>query len=279
MILSLAVSLIIWARKVAPIVSKAEYDYLYLSPHLDDVVLSCGGLIRKQTLAGERVVVITLFAGIPSYERLSPFARFLHLLSGRHPDLVGHRRQEDEAALTILGADPLHLDFLDALYRGAPRFPYRSNKALLGVIDPKDEELHLELASAIEGVTKRQGRPFLYAPLGVGHHVDHRIARWAADSLRLLRYPVTYYEDFPYVEKEEALLRALGDREKWSPAVEGIADTIKEKIEAIALYASQIFMLFRTKETMARRVRAYALSLAPEKGACERYWRPAQAVI
>jgi hypothetical protein len=90
---------------------------------------------------------------------------------------------------------------------------------------------------------------------------------------------VTYYEDFPYVEKEEALLLALGDREKWSPTLEEIVETIEEKIEAIALYASQIFMLFRTEETMERRVRAYALSLAPGSGACERYWRPAQAVI
>ncbi len=259
--------------------SKAEYDHLYLSPHLDDVVLSCGGLIRKQTLAGERVLVVTLFAGIPSYECLSPFARFLHLLWGRHPDPVAHRCREDRAALSRLGADPLHLDFLDALYRESPRFLYRSNRALFGAIDPKDERLHVELASAIEEVAKRQGRPLLYAPLAVGHHVDHQIARRAADSLRRRGYPVTYYEDFPYVEEEEALLLALGDREEWSPTLEGIADTIEEKIEAIALYASQMFILFRRKETMERRVRAYAASLAPERGPCERYWKPAQAMI
>lgn len=295
--------------------SKAEYDHLYLSPHLDDVVLSCGGLMRKQTLAGERVLVVTLFAGTPSYERLSPFARFFHLLWGRHSDPVGHRRQEDRAALSRLGADPFHLDFLEAIYREplrqqsslrlrslachpstlsglgqgapgqagqagqAPRFLYRSNRALFGAIHPQDERLHVKLASAIEKVAKRQGKPLLYAPLAVGHHVDHRIARRAADSLRRRGYPVTYYEDLPYVEGEEALLLALGDREEWSPMLEGIADTIEEKIGAIALYASQIFVLFRTKKTMKRRVRAYAASLAPERGACERYWKPAQAMI
>ncbi len=254
--------------------SKAEYDYLYLSPHLDDVVLSCGGLIRKQALAGERALVVTLFAGIPSYERLSPFARFLHLLWGRHPDPVGHRRQEDRAALSRLGADPLHLDFLEAIYRGPQKFLYRSNRALFGTIHPQDEGLYLELASAIEEVAKRQGKPLLYAPLAVGHHVDHQIARRAADSLRQRGCLVTYYEDFPYVEREEALLLALGAREEWSPTLEGIADTIEEKIEAIALYASQIFHLFRRKEMMERRVRAYAASLASERGACEKYWKP-----
>ncbi len=277
--------------------SKTEYDHLYLSPHLDDAVLSCGGLIRKQTLAGERVLVVTLFAGTPSYEHLSPFARFLRLLEGHHPDLVGHRRQEDRAALSHLGADPLHLDFLDALYRGpfrqepsrqalrekpsgqAPEFLYRSDKALFGAIRPQDEGLHLELASAIEEAAERQEKPLLYAPLAVGHHVDHQIAKRAGDSLRRQGYPVTYYEDFPYAEREEALLLALGDREEWSPTLEGIADTIEEKTEAIALYASQILYLFRRKATMERRVRAYAASLAPERGACERYWKPAQAMI
>ncbi|MFQ5886849.1 MAG: PIG-L deacetylase family protein [Anaerolineae bacterium] len=257
----------------------SSYHYLYLSPHLDDAVLSCGGLIRKQTLAGERVLVVTLFAGAPSYEYLSPFARFLHLLWGRHPDPVGHRRQEDRAALSRLGADPLHLGFLEAIYREPPTFLYRSNRALFGAVHPKDERLHVELASAMEGVAEREGKSLLYAPLAVGHHVDHQIARRAADSLRRRGYPVTYYEDFPYVEEEEALLLALGDREEWSPTLEGIADTIEEKIEAIALYASQMFVLFRRKETMERRVRAYAASLAPERGACERYWRPAQAMI
>jgi len=260
-------------------VSKAEYDHLYLSPHLDDVVLSCGGLIRKQTLAGERVLVVTLFAGIPSYEHLSPFARFLHLTWGNPPDPVGHRRQEDRAAFSRLGADPLHLDFLDAIYRGSPRFLYRSNRALFGTIDSKDEELPVELASAIEEVAKRQRKPLIYAPLAAGHHVDHQIAKRAAGSLRRRGYPVTYYEDFPYVEKEEALLLALGGREEWSSTLEGIADTIEEKIEAIALYGSQIFVQFRTKRRMERRVRAYATSLAPERGPCERYWKRAQAMI
>lgn len=258
--------------------SKAEYDRLYLSPHLDDVVLSCGGLIKKQTLAGERVLVVTLFAGLPSYEHLSPFARFLHFLWGRHPDPVGHRRQEDRAALNHLGADPLHLDFLEAIYRGPQKSPYRSNKALFGAIHLQDEKLHVELASAIEEVVERQGTLLLYAPLAVGHHVDHQIARKAADSLRQQGYPVIYYEDFPYALEEEALFMALG-AEKWSPVLEGIADTMEEKIEAIALYKSQIFMLFRRKAAMGRQVRAYASSLAPERGPCERYWKPVRAMI
>ncbi len=258
--------------------AKAEYDRLYLSPHLDDVVLSCGGLIRKQTLAGERVLVVTLFAGVPSYEHLSPFGRFLHLTVGNHPDLVGLRRLEDQAAVRSLGGDFLHLEFLDAIYRQDAGFLYKSERALFGSLHPKDEPLKRELLPLLERIAERFGTPPIYAPLAAGHHVDHQIARRAADSLRRRGYPVVYYEDFPYVEGEEALLLALG-AEKWSPTLEGIADTIEEKIESIALYASQIFMLFGREEAMGRRVRAYASSLAPERGPCERYWKPAQAMI
>jgi len=257
----------------------SSYHRLYLSPHLDDVVFSCGGLIRKQTLAGERVLVVTLFAGIPSYEHLSPFARFLHLTAGNPPDPVGLRRLEDQAAIRSLGGDFLHLEFLDAIYRQDEGLLYESERALFGPLHPKDEPLKRELLPLLERIAKQFGTPPIYAPLAVGHHVDHQIVRRAADSLRRRGYPVIYYEDFPYVEEEAALLLALGDGEQWSPTLEGIADTIEEKIEAIAFYASQTFHLFRRKEMMERRVRACAASLAPERGPCERYWKPAQAMI
>ena len=36
--------------------------HVYLSPHLDDAVLSCGGAIHRAGAAGEAVLVITVFA-------------------------------------------------------------------------------------------------------------------------------------------------------------------------------------------------------------------------
>ncbi len=252
-----------------------EYDHLYLSPHLDDVALSCGGLIAKQGLGGERVLVLTIFAGRPSYGSLSLFARFLHLTWGNPPDPVGLRWKEDEAALAHLGAEPYHLPLLDALYRGQPRPLYRSNGALFGEIDPQDRGLAEEVAGYVEEVSRRYGQPCLYAPLAVGHHVDHRMVKGAADLLSQRGQEVTYYEDFPYGENPQALAKALAVEEGWSSTLEEIGDALERKIEAIALYSSQIFVLFRSREAMARRVRAYATSLAPERGPAERYWKRA----
>ncbi|MEZ4728018.1 MAG: PIG-L family deacetylase [Caldilineaceae bacterium] len=41
------------------------YDAIYLSPHLDDVALSCGGQIFGATRTGQRVLIVTITAGDP----------------------------------------------------------------------------------------------------------------------------------------------------------------------------------------------------------------------
>ncbi|MCP5190661.1 MAG: PIG-L family deacetylase, partial [Pseudomonadales bacterium] len=57
---------------------KQPYDSIYLSPHLDDVPLSCGGQVYQETSAGRRVLVVTLVAGRPTLDRLSHSAQYLH---------------------------------------------------------------------------------------------------------------------------------------------------------------------------------------------------------
>ena len=39
--------------------------HLFVSPHLDDVALSCGGYVRYLTRAGELVIVLTVFSADP----------------------------------------------------------------------------------------------------------------------------------------------------------------------------------------------------------------------
>ncbi len=56
----------------------ARVDRLYLSPHLDDVALSCGGSIAKDREAGLRVLVVSVFSGQPDLDELGPVARGLH---------------------------------------------------------------------------------------------------------------------------------------------------------------------------------------------------------
>ncbi|MBA4379671.1 MAG: PIG-L family deacetylase, partial [Anaerolinea sp.] len=52
--------------------------WIYISPHLDDAVLSCGGLIWEQSHAGTQVEIWTVCTGDPPEGPLSPFAEVLH---------------------------------------------------------------------------------------------------------------------------------------------------------------------------------------------------------
>src|SRR5437867_4279280 len=118
--------------------SSAAPTHVYLSPHLDDAVLSCGGMIHRQTQAGERVVVVTLCGGGPPAGPLSKFAQSLHERWQTPVEAVAVRRAEDLAALKVLGAEGTHLSVPDCIYRVdgvSGRYLYDSEESLFGELD------------------------------------------------------------------------------------------------------------------------------------------------
>ncbi len=170
-----------------------SYRHVYLSPHLDDVAVSCGGLIAEQGAAGETPLVVTLFTGDGGARprRLGPALRPL-------ADMA-LRRREDDSAMARLGADHLHLGFDDALFR----LPIALGRygLLLGAreIEP---ELSRRIATDILAICRRANARHLYAPLGVGQHVDHQLAFQAARQVGRnpdLATEVVFYEESPYV--------------------------------------------------------------------------------
>jgi len=66
--------------------------WIYLSPHLDDAALSCGGLLWEQSQAGDEVAVWSICAGDPPPGRLSPFARSLQARWGTGSRSAAERR-------------------------------------------------------------------------------------------------------------------------------------------------------------------------------------------
>jgi LmbE family N-acetylglucosaminyl deacetylase len=172
---------------------RKDFDHVYLSPHLDDAAVSCGGRIAQQAAAGESVLVVTLFARDPG-ERGRKLRPELHPLAD-----VQTRRREDGAAMARLGADHLHLDFDDALFRF--RIALRRYGLLLGARDI-DKALFGEISGRVEAICRKAGARHLYAPLGVGQHVDHQLAFQVARRVLLdtdLGTDVIFYEDCPYV--------------------------------------------------------------------------------
>ncbi len=95
----------------------SKYDYIYISPHLDDVTLSCSGAICLQRARGLNVLIVSIFAGEPQ-PPFSPFVQSVHRswrASEESPYQV--RKEEERKAMALLGADYAWLDWLEILYR------------------------------------------------------------------------------------------------------------------------------------------------------------------
>ena len=241
--------------------------HIFLSPHLDDAVLSCGGMIYQLAQAGQRAQVITVFAGDPPPGRLSPFAQSLHARWGADPV---DRRTEDLEALRRLGAQAIHWPYPDAVYRRDPitgAAVYDSEESIFGEVVAADLDAIESIAAGLKAIDPAAR---LMAPLSAGHHVDHQIVRAAAESLG--RAPI-YYEDYPYAERLAALAAALRDR-AWTAEFVRLSDgAIQAKAEAILCYRSQISTFFEAHDEVARRVRAYADYAGGGDGPAERLWR------
>jgi LmbE family N-acetylglucosaminyl deacetylase len=169
---------------------------VYLSAHLDDAVFSCGGLIGRQSAAGDDVEVVTVFTGDPPVGELTPFAYELHRRWGGEGSPMGLRRAEDLVACGRLGAPVIHLGFADAIYRrssgGQPLHP--DAEAIFST--PADEDL-AQIEAVVEALERSVAREAeVYLPLAIGGHVDHVIVRRAGERLERARW---YYRDVPYV--------------------------------------------------------------------------------
>ncbi len=259
----------------------STYSYIYLSPHPDDAVLSCGGRIWQQTQAGERVLVVTIFASAPAPDApLSPFAQELHARWGHLDGADARRRAEDRAALALLGADVIHWPYADCIYRQTPdsHFPYASEEALWGEIHPGEASLVAELAARITALPlKDGGEGVVYAPLAAGHHVDHKIVRRAVSDPPASTdrgYAVVFYEDYPYAEDPRAVRDALGAQAtQWrAESVPLVEEALEIKIAAIAQYRSQLSTFWTSQAQMAAAIRAFVEQVGGGSPA-ERYWR------
>jgi LmbE family N-acetylglucosaminyl deacetylase len=256
-----------------------KHRHIFLSPHFDDVIYSCGGTLGVQVSCGLRPLVITVFGGAPSpHTPLSPYATQVHRGWGfgtlSASEVVAERRKEDAAALDFLQADYFWLDYPDAIYRGNPAYYTREEQLVGGEVNPADLEIDQQLAQDLLTLQERLPDAVWYAPLGIGRHVDHQIVCSAADRLAQRGVKVNFYEDFPYVLREGALQarqQELGTA--LEPGLVEMSEMLPLRIEASSMYASQTATNFGSEEAMQTATKKYAHSIRPvETVHLERYW-------
>jgi LmbE family N-acetylglucosaminyl deacetylase len=251
--------------------------HLFLSPHPDDAVLSCGGLIHRLIQAGETVEVFTVTSGeIPPEVRNSPFAAELLGRWQLGADAIAGRQAEDRAALAVLGSTARFGTIPDAPFRldAQGRQLYPDRNAIFGDLDPRDPALH-RLGEITEGCDPRT---VIYAPLGVGHHVDHLLTQKAL-LVWLESFPevaVFLYEEYPYSAEGDAVIQVA--RKQLGQPTRPVSHTLSEtdldaKIRAIACYQSQISSFWSSTAAMAEAVRQYAAQVG-QGMYTERVWQP-----
>lgn len=247
---------------------------IYLSPHLDDAALSCGGQIARFARNGKRVLVVTVCAGDPPLHAIhSPFVIELHSRWAVR-DAVAARRAEDWRALRVLRADGLYLNLPDCIYRldprtGQPLYPNR--EAIFGNLAEQEAFRIDQLARELERLEPLWGA-VVYVPLGAGHHVDHQLVRLAAERWGAPGGQLVYYEDYPYAETPAELDRALAGSRLIPVVIRLSRQDIERKIRAVACYKSQLSTFFANRAEISHRLMAFARSKTDRPGLAEQVW-------
>jgi LmbE family N-acetylglucosaminyl deacetylase len=250
-----------------------DYEHVYLSPHLDDAVLSCGGTIAAHAESGARTLVVTLCTAVPRAEQFGPLAEeFRGDWNLSQEQAVTARLHEDREAMERVGSDSLWAGLLDSIYR-LPH-GYDTREKLFGTPDPADP-LYAQLREFLPALRERVPGALFYAPLGVGYHVDHQITFQVAREV--FGPALALYEDVYYVlepgQLERRLDALLASGVRLLASTIDITATLRRKIGAIDCYASQVPELFGGSERMAQSMTAYAERVRPEGGRYgERVW-------
>ncbi len=195
-----------------------------VSPHLDDAVLGASDLLGSHPGS----TVVTLFAGRP--ERYPDPPTDWDALGGfvAGDDVLALRRQEDRAALDVLGATPVWLDAVDWQY-----------------LDDAERSSVDELAAMLEPALRAATPTAVFAPLGIANP-DHDRTGDAARSLIAAFPDVSWfaYEDAGYKHLPGLLawrVSSLFRSGLWpTPAVVPVRPDPERKRRAVACYRSQV---------------------------------------
>lgn len=221
---------------------------LFLSPHLDDAVFSCGATMARLRERGEEVTMLTLFCG--NVARPEGFALDCQTSKGIAPetDYMALRRGEDREAAKILGVQALHWSFLEAPHRG-----YNSPPELFAGAREEDA-VWRQLSARFAELSRFD---FVFCPQGLGNHVDHLQTIRAALAVFPLE-TLRFYRDTPYAIREpDAAPSALLPGPLRGEATLFGDDVLFGKVAACCAYESQIGFQFGGALEVARKLTAF----------------------
>jgi LmbE family N-acetylglucosaminyl deacetylase len=223
----------------------APTRHIFLSPHYDDIALSCGGIAALLSREGRQPEVALIFGSPPDPKTpLTSFAEELHAGWGLNSsEVIASRRAEEAVASVILGTTDIFLPFRDAIYRGER---YLSNDGIFGEVAADEVALSDAIIASLRLEEGERTTTRLYVPLAIGNHVDHQITFAAGVTMAKAGWSVWFYEDLPYALRTGARdqhVTAAGV-ELTTAAIVDVGSTWEQKISAIMAYPSQLATVF-----------------------------------
>jgi LmbE family N-acetylglucosaminyl deacetylase len=220
-------------------------DSLYVSPHGDDVPLSCAARLVAEAESGLEVTILTVF---------------------------GEPRPR-QAPLADRGIREVSLGLPEASARDAS---YADFARAAGGRQPEDDGWAETAAAALADARHRAGARQVYVPLGVGEHIDHRLCHEAA--LRAFEAGsggnVYLYEDRPEAFVRGAVRMRLGHLGVRLPA--GAADAADDTSLAAFLLRFHVGPSLRGELGWLDRARGVGTAARHWREA--RSWRPAKGL-
>jgi len=225
---------------------KEKKDCVIISPHFDDAVLSCGGLLEQ--LAGKtNITIANVFTAAHDKPYTLSAKQFLKA-SGNITalDLYKEREKEDKAVLSQFPVKVINLGLQEALFRR------RKQQSFLGKFLPefdhvyptyrwhivkriaKDDYAVSELKKKLK-IFKNKKR-LIFAPYGIGEHVDHAIVRKVCEDLF---DTVLFYSDFPYNRRLDTYGNPINNGKVYR-----LDPDIRKKTKLIKTYKTQFSGLF-----------------------------------
>jgi LmbE family N-acetylglucosaminyl deacetylase len=266
----------------------APSEHLFLSPHYDDIALSAGATVRRLADLGRTPQTLIVFGSEPDPGiDLSPFATAMHKGWGlASSEVIARRRAEEENAARAIGATVRLLPFHDAIYRG---HNYLSDDDLFSTPSPGDGNLPTSIVASLGLPAVPNDAVRIYAPLGIGSHVDHQLVFNSAALLAAAGWDVWLYEDVPYALRDGARQRRLNAVGLDHPVrLHGkvVADPqFDAKLDGILSYPSQLETIFHhyvgvepSREGIRNALTAYATE-EDERNIGEMFWKLIDAPI
>lgn len=228
-------------------------NHIFISPHPDDAILSCGSFICELKAKCKAVHIITVYssAGSKGTELTSIISKYVsedcncsrdEVTYGLCQQLSKVRKKEDiNACSKYLKCELKDLDFPDAMYRKDQNgFFYKKEGDLYSTICERDK---FDILLSMFFQEEKMNKSIFYFPMGIGGHVDHRILKEIGLKMLNMNYNIAFYGELPYwVSLGYSNLDYRWNEERKECVF------YQKKIKAIKEYSSQLKGLFNNEK-------------------------------